>query len=148
MLAGFYQRLLVLVDLDHTSLNRVSGNSTKILPLSSAVILLRCIVAHWNEILVCHSFLRCKPFLSNVSIIHNTSQPTYLMIISEQLVEEIYSLRAHKSLVVCIDETLPTFLRKSAKNVVVLLIQFDVIFVKVLEQIISAEHFCDLHELI
>ena len=52
---------------------------------------------------------------------------TYLMIISQKLVEEVYGIIADKSLIFGIDETVPALPWKPSENVVVLRIKFDIV---------------------
>jgi hypothetical protein len=70
------------------------------------------------------------------------------MIISQQLIEKVQSMLAHESLIIRIDETLPRLLGKSAKDVVVLCVQLNIVSIQVLEQVVSPEHFRNLDQLI
>ena len=114
------------------------------------MILLSSIVAYRREVLMGHSFLRRQPFLHCVSIfsLGFLKKTGYLVVISQQLVQEVYCLRTNEPLIIGVDEALPAFLRESAENVIVLLIQLDVIFVEVFKQIICAEDFRNLDKLI
>ena len=70
------------------------------------------------------------------------------MVISQQLVKKIDCIVTDESLVLCIHKTMPILLGKPPKYVIVLSIKLDIVFVKILKQVVSAEHFGDLDELI
>jgi len=72
----------------------------------------------------------------------------YLMIITQQLVQKVNGLGSDKPLVLGIHKALPALLRKPTKNVVVLLVELNVIFVEVFEEVVCPEDFCDLHQLV
>lgn len=73
-----------------------------------------------------------------------SNQTTYLMIVSQQLVEEVDGVVADEALVVGVDERVPGLLGISRQDVVVLLVELDVVLVEVVEQVLCAEHLCDL----
>lgn len=70
------------------------------------------------------------------------------MIISQQLVKKINCIIADKSLVFGIDKPMPIFLGKPSQNVVILGVEFNVVFIEVLEKIICAQDFGNLDQLI
>ena len=100
-----------------------------------------------------HCLLSCKPLLQ-VSVldreqsVDSSDGETYLMIISQQLIKKINCLITDESLVFGIDKSMPVFLGKPPKDVVVLGVEFNVIFVKVLKKIVRAQDFGNLYELI
>lgn len=75
-------------------------------------------------------------------------EKSYLMIVAQQLVQKVNGLGTDKPLVLGIHKALPALLRKPTKNVVVLLVELDVIFVEVFEEVVCPEDFCNLHQLI
>ena len=106
----------------------------------------------WAEVRMCHCFLRGQAFLK-----HCQSLPaktgfiicqSYLMVISQQLVKEIDRIITDESLVLCIHKTMPILLGKSPKYVIILSIKLDVVFVKILKQVVSTKHFGDFDELV
>ncbi len=60
------------------------------------------------------------------------------MIISQELVQEIYRVVADKSLVLGVDETMPVLLGKSAQYIVILRIQLNVVPIEVFEEVICS----------
>ena len=70
------------------------------------------------------------------------------MVISQQLVEKIDCIVTDESLILCIHKTMPILLGKSPKYIVILSIKLDIVFVKILEQVVSTKDFGDLDELI
>lgn len=75
-------------------------------------------------------------------------ESTYLVVVTQQLVEEIDSLITDESLIVGVDKAVPGLLLEAAQNVIVLCIQFDLILVQVVKQIIGAEDLRNLDELV
>ena len=70
------------------------------------------------------------------------------MVVFEQLVKEINSFGADESLVVLIDKRLPRYSRELRKKIVVLRIQFNVVFIQIRKEIFCSEHPSDFHELV
>lgn len=93
---------------------------------------------------VSRSYIRLVCVAKNVTV----NRDTYLMIIAEKLVQEIDSLVAHESLVLRGDEAMPRLLLETAENVVVLRVKLDLILIKVVEQVVSAENLGNLYELV
>jgi hypothetical protein len=73
---------------------------------------------------------------------------TYLVVVSQQLVQEVDGLVAHEALVFAGNEAVPGLLLESAQNIVVLRIELDFVLVEVVEQIVRSEDLGDLDELI
>lgn len=72
----------------------------------------------------------------------------YLVVVSQQLVQEVDGLVAHEALVFASDEAVPWLLLESAQDIVVLGIQLDFVLVEVVKQIVGSEDLGDLDELI
>lgn len=70
------------------------------------------------------------------------------MVITQKLVQEINSIVADEPLVLCVDEAVPALLGEAAENVVILSIELNVVLVKVVEKVLSAENLCNLDQLI
>ena len=70
------------------------------------------------------------------------------MIIPQQFIQKINRIVTHEPLILLVDESGPRLPRKSTQNVIVLLIQFDVVPVQILEQLVRAEHLCDFDKLV
>ena len=66
------------------------------------------------------------------------------MIISEQLVQEIDSLVADKSLVLRVDKAVPALFLESAKDIIVLLVELDLVLVQIVEEIFGTQDFRNL----
>jgi hypothetical protein len=79
------------------------------------------------------------------------SQPrrkTYLVIVSQKLVQEVNSFIADESLVLRGNKAVPGLLLETTKDVVILRVELDLVLVKVIEEIISAKNFGDFYELV
>lgn len=70
------------------------------------------------------------------------------MVVSEQLVQEVDCFRTDESLILGVDKAVPILPREPPQNVVVLRIEFDVISVQVLEEVIGAQHLRNLDKLV
>lgn len=70
------------------------------------------------------------------------------MIVPKQLVEEINSFVAHKALVLLVDKTVPRLFLETPQDIVILRIEFDLILVDVIKQVIRPKDLRDLYELI
>ena len=70
------------------------------------------------------------------------------MVVSEELIQEIYRIIADKSLVLGIDEAVPLLSWKASKDVVILSIQLYIIPIKVFEKVISTKHLCNFDKLV
>lgn len=70
------------------------------------------------------------------------------MIITQELVQEVNSFVGHKPLVLGIDKAVPRLPLESAKNVVVLGVQLDIVLVKIVEELVGSEDLGDLHQLV
>lgn len=70
------------------------------------------------------------------------------MIISQQLIEKVNSIVADEALVLGVDERMPALLGKPAENVVVLRIELDIVLVQIIEQVLGAQNFGNLHQLV
>lgn len=70
------------------------------------------------------------------------------MIVTQQLVQEVNSLVGDKALVVGIDEAVPGLPLKAAQNIVILRIQFNLVLVKVIKELIRAKHLGNLDQLV
>lgn len=75
-------------------------------------------------------------------------QISNLVVITKKLVEEVYGFVTDESLIVRIYELFPRLLRIPAQNIVVLSVEFDVVFIEVIEEIIRAQYFGDFHQLV
>ena len=73
---------------------------------------------------------------------------SHLMIVSKQFIKKIKCFGTDKALIFCVDKTLPTLLWKSAENIVILLIKFNIVLVEVFEKIICTKYFGDFDQLI
>jgi len=71
-----------------------------------------------------------------------------LVIVSQQLVKKVNGVVANEALVLSVDERVPWLLGISAKYVVVLGIELNVVLVKIVEQIFCSQNLCDLDQLI
>ena len=92
--------------------------------------------------------MRVLAILHYASPIMTLPGTIYLMIIAQQLVEKVDGVIADKALVFRVDEAVPILLREPPKDIIILCIKFDVIFVKILEQIVSAQNLSNFDELI
>ena len=72
----------------------------------------------------------------------------YLVIVSQKLVQKVNGFVGHKSLVLGVDEAVPRLLGEAAQDVVVLRVEFYLVLVEVVEEIVGAENLCNLDELI
>lgn len=70
------------------------------------------------------------------------------MIIAEQLVQKVDGLRTDESLILRIDEGVPILPRKSPQDVIILRIEFDIVTIEIFKQVICAQHFRDLNQLV
>lgn len=70
------------------------------------------------------------------------------MVVAQQLVEEVDSFVRDKPLVFRRDEAVPGFLLETAKNVVVLRVELNLVLVQVVEEIVGAQNLGDLDELV
>lgn len=73
---------------------------------------------------------------------------SYLVIVTQQLVQKVDSLIAHEPCVILIDETMPALLRKPPEDIIVLSIQFNVVLVEIIEQIFCTEDLGNFDKLI
>lgn len=73
---------------------------------------------------------------------------SYLVVISQQLIQEVDSLVAHKPLVLSSDEAVPRLPGEPADDVVVLGVELYLVLVQVIEEVIGAEDLCDFDKLI
>ena len=73
---------------------------------------------------------------------------TYLVVISEKLIQEINSLIANKPLIFGIDKAVPILLGESSENIIILCIELNLILVEIVEQVFCAENLGDLDQLI
>ena len=87
-----------------------------------------------------HRFLSCQAFLQKSAAVIDGRVSTCLMVVSEQFVEKVNGFGANESLIIRIDEALPAFPRESAKDVVVLGIELNVVLVEVFKQVIRSQH--------
>lgn len=72
----------------------------------------------------------------------------YLMVITQQLVKEIDGFVRDKSLVLRCHKAVPRLLLEVAQDVIVLSVQFNLILVKVVEEIVGSEDLGNLDKLI
>lgn len=70
------------------------------------------------------------------------------MIVTQQLVEEIDGFVGDKPLVLRRDKAVPRLLLEASQDVVILLVQFDLVLVEVVKEVIRAKNLCDLNQLI
>ena len=70
------------------------------------------------------------------------------MIVSQQLIQKVNGFRADEALIVGVDKALPALPGESAQNVVVLCVELNVVFVKVLKQLVGTEDLRNLHQLV
>ena len=75
-------------------------------------------------------------------------EQAYLMVVSQQFVQKVNRLVTDEALVFVIDEAMPTFLRESAQDIIVLGIKVDLILVQILKEVFSPENFGNLHQLV
>ena len=71
-----------------------------------------------------------------------------MVVVLKKLIEEIYCFVGDKPLVLSCKEPTPWLALVSSQDVIVLSIQFNVIFLQVRVQLIRPKHFGDLHQLI
>jgi hypothetical protein len=99
-----------------------------------------------------HGLLGSKPFLREKSatcceIEQGKSKP-YRVIISKEFVQEINGLVRDEALILGVDEGVPGLAGEAGKYFVILRVQFNLIFVQVLEELFSSEDLGDLHQLV
>lgn len=70
------------------------------------------------------------------------------MVVAQQLVKEINSLVADKTLVVGVDKAVPGLLLEPTQDIVVLSIQLYLVLVQVVEQLVRAENLGNLYKLV
>lgn len=70
------------------------------------------------------------------------------MVVSQQLVQEVNGLVAHKPLILGVDKTVPGLLLEPAEDVVILRVELYFVLVQVVKQIVRAKHLGDLDELV
>jgi len=72
----------------------------------------------------------------------------HLVIVSQELIQEVDSLIADKSLVLRVDKTVPRLLLEASEDVIVLGIELYLVLVQVIEEIIGAKNLGNLDELV
>lgn len=77
-----------------------------------------------------------------------TPVATYLVVISQQLVQEFDGVVCDKTLVLGCDKAMPGLLLETAKDVVVLRIQFNLVLVEVVEELVGSKNFGNLDQLV
>lgn len=70
------------------------------------------------------------------------------MVVTQQFIEEINGFVRDKTLIFRCDEAVPRFLLESSQNIIILGIQFDLVLVKIVEQIVGAKNLGDLNQLV
>lgn len=70
------------------------------------------------------------------------------MIVSEKLVQEIDRLVTNESLVLCADKAVPRLLLEATEDVIVLRVEFDLVLVEVIKQVVGTEDLGDLDKLV
>lgn len=70
------------------------------------------------------------------------------MVVSQKLVKEIDGLITDEALVLCIHKRVPRLPGEARENVVVLWIQFNIVLVQILEQLLGTKNLGDLDQLI
>src|SRR4051812_41200378 len=105
----------------------------------ASIVVLQGGLADWSEIGMVHRLLRGETFLCiNVSFEKiRDGDVAYLMIVSKKLIEEVDRIIANKSLVVTVDERMPRLLWLSRKNVIVLRIELNVVFVQIVKELLG-----------
>lgn len=79
---------------------------------------------------------------------YGLGRKTYRMVVAQQLIQEINSFVAHEALVLRVDEAVPGLLLEAAEDVVILGVEFDLVLVQVVEQVVGAQDLGDLNELV
>lgn len=72
----------------------------------------------------------------------------YLVVVSQQLVEEVDGFIRDKTLVLRCDEAVPRLLLEPTEDIVVLSVEFDLVLVEVIKQLVRAKDLSNLDELI
>lgn len=69
---------------------------------------------------------------------------THLMVITKKFIQEVNRLVGDKSLVLGIDKAMPVLLWESSQDVIVLCIELNLIFIKIIEKVFGAQYFSNL----
>lgn len=73
---------------------------------------------------------------------------SYLVVISQKLVQKVQRIVADESLVFRIDKMVPVLLRETSQNIIVLGVELNIILVKIIEQLLGPQDLGNLDELI
>jgi hypothetical protein len=97
---------------------------------------------------MCHCLLGRESFLRLLARLMAIHDDSYLVVISQQLVEKVNCIIADKSLVVGVDKRVPGLLRVPRQYVIVLCIKFNIVLVEIVKQILRPQHLGNLHQLV